>query len=289
MTGKPSVSTAADSDGLETFPTFPPRGDVQTFIHLTRHSIPPAIVRHLGDSETTLVVGNAPVAWNVVQTKEDVRIPDLMVAFDVDCAAIFKRNGYAINLVGKPPDFALDVASPATGPPDPNAFPINAFWRVDPTGKLEDYERFGVTEYWRFDPSGGEWLDSALAGDRLVDGRYRPIEIEWSSKDVGRGYSEMLGLYLCWEEGRLRFYAPRRGRYLPTLHEEKGRADQNAQLAAQQRRRADQNAQLAAQQRRRADQNAQLAAQQRRRADLAEEANRRLMRRLREQGETDLL
>ena len=286
MIGKPSASTDADSDGLEWFPTFPPRGDVQTFIHLTWPSIPPAIVRHLGYSETTLVVGNAPVAWNVVQTKEDVRIPELMVAFDVDCAAIFKRNGYAINLVGKPPDFALDVASPATGPPDPNPY---AFWRVDPTGKLEDYERFGVTEYWRFDPSGGEWLDSALAGDRLVDGRYRPIEIEWSSKDVGRGYSAMLGLYVCWEEGRLRFYAPERGRYLPTFDDqsdiivhERQRADSAELRERQQSQRADQNALLPAQERRR-------AAQQRRRADLAEEEVRRLRQRLREQGETDLL
>ena len=37
---------------------------------------------------------------------------------------------------------------------------------------VKDYGRFGVGEYWRFDPSGGEYHDAALAGDRLVDGRY---------------------------------------------------------------------------------------------------------------------
>ncbi|MXX54046.1 MAG: hypothetical protein F4Z35_09080 [Dehalococcoidia bacterium] len=42
-------------------------------------------------------------------------IPDLIVAFNVDPAAIIRANGYSIDMVGKPPGFALEVASPTTG------------------------------------------------------------------------------------------------------------------------------------------------------------------------------
>ena len=276
MVSKIFVSNAV-ADTLERFPDFPPRDDMQNYLHLNRVSIPEAIEIYLGDSETTLVGEEVPVSMDVTHSQVGVRVPDLLVAFDVDVPGIIERKGYAIRVVGKPPDFALEIASPSTG-------------RNDYTDKRLDYERFGIREYWRFDPTGGEWHDVPLAGDRLVDGRYRPIEIEWSSKDMGRGYSAMLRLYVCWEEGHLRFYDPEWGGYLPTLHEEtelraneRQRADRNARLAAQERERADRNAQLAAQEGLR-------AAQERQRADLAEEENRRLMRRLRELGETtDLL
>ena len=95
----------------------------------------------------------------------------------------------------------LEVASPTTG-------------RADYTEKRADYERYGVGEYWRFDPSGGEYHDAALAGDRLVDGEYEPIEIEALDEGRLRGYSEALGLYVCWEEGMLRFFDPVAGSYL---------------------------------------------------------------------------
>ena len=58
----------------------------------------------------------------------------------------------------------LEVASENTG-------------QDDYTEKRDAYAAFGVPEYWRFDPSGGEYHDSPLAGDKLVDGVYQPIEI----------------------------------------------------------------------------------------------------------------
>ena len=67
---------------------------------------------------------------------------------------------------------------------------------TDYTAKRRDYEAYGIPEYWRFDPSGGEYHDVALAGDRLVDGVYQPIEIEWLDENRCRGYSEFLGLYV---------------------------------------------------------------------------------------------
>ena len=64
------------------------------------------------------------------------------MAFGVDPAAIFARNGYVISEVGKPPDFVLEVASESTG-------------RRDYTHKRAIYAEYGVAEYWRFDRSGG--------------------------------------------------------------------------------------------------------------------------------------
>lgn len=228
MTSKTFVSRAV-ADAMERFPDFPPRDDMQNPIHLGRPAIIAALDFHFEGSETTLVLGEVPVAMNVEQTRAGVRIPDLIVAFDVGVPGIIERNGFAINLVGKPPDFVLEVASPTTG-------------RRDYTEKRRDYERFGIPEYWRFDGTGGEYHDAPMAGDRLVDGRYNPIEVEWSSQDKGRGYSEVLGLYLCWEEGRLRFFDPKADGYLLTYHETIERADQEAQRAEQATRRAEQAA-----------------------------------------------
>ena len=131
-----------------------------------------------------------------------------------------EQRGYAIDRQGKAPDLALEVASPTTG-------------RVDYTDKRRDYERFGVVEYWRFDPRGGEYHDAALAGDRLVDEVYQPINIEVLGEGHLRGYSEALGLYVCWEDGMLRFFDPLTGSYLRSHEEAEARA---AELEAELRR-----------------------------------------------------
>ena len=44
--------------------------------------------------------------------------PDLVVAFDVDAAAIVDNNGYDISEVGKPPELVLEIASSSTGKND---------------------------------------------------------------------------------------------------------------------------------------------------------------------------
>ena len=102
-------------------------------------------------------------------------------------------------------------------------------------------------EYWRFDPTGGDYHDAALAGDRLVEGRYARIAVEWDDDGHGRGYSEALGLYVCWDDGELRFYDPVEGRYVRTLAEE--RAERRAE--AEGRRMAEARAEVEAEGRRR--------------------------------------
>ncbi len=132
--------------------------------------------------------------------------PDCLVAFGVDPAAIFERNGYVISEVGKPPEFVLEVASESTG-------------REDYTRKRDIYADYGVAEYWRFDRTGGQYHDQPLSGEHLVNGRYEPLPLNTGADGVIRGYSPVLGLELHWDTGRLRFYDPAAGDYLPDLEE----------------------------------------------------------------------
>ena len=73
--------------------------------------------------------------------------------------------------------------------------------------------------------SGGAFHDVALAGDRPMDGSYEPMEIEVLPEGRLRGYSEALGLCVCWEDGMLRFFGPVTESYLRSHEEEVGRAE----------------------------------------------------------------
>ena len=86
-------------------------------------------------------------------------------------------------------------------------------------------------------PSGGEYHDAALAGDLLVDGSYASIEIEALGEDRLRGYSEALDLYVCWEDGMLRFFDPGTESYLLSHDEDRARAEEEraGRLAAEAR------------------------------------------------------
>lgn len=203
------------------FPIFPPRDDMQNPIYLHAPGHQAALTRHFGARETTIVLGEVPVGWNPRQ-RRGLRVPDLLVAFDIDRSGIIDHRGYSIEAWGKPPDFVLEIASPTTG-------------RNDVTGKRDDYAAFGIPEYWRFDPSGGRYHGVGLAGDRLVDGVYQPIDLVWVDEAHYWGHSEALGLALCWEEGQLRWYDPTEERYLLTFDEEADAriAEANARIAAE--------------------------------------------------------
>ena len=203
MTSKTTTLTQV-KEKLERFPDFPPRDDMQNWFYLHASAVGSALAIHLPNA---IVVSEVPVTPSQPRG-EDVRIPDLLVLFDSDLALLREQNGYVIDSQGKAPDFVLEVASPTTG-------------KVDYTDKRRDYERFGVVEYWRFDPSDGEYHDAALAGDRLVDGVYESIEIEELGEGRHRGYSAALGLYVCWEDGMLRFFDPVTGSYLLAHDEER--------------------------------------------------------------------
>ena len=138
----------------------------------------------------------------------NVRIsPDVYLAFGVDARAIRPRKLYLPWEVGKPPDWVLEIASESTGQRD-----------VD--YKPGIYARIGVPEYWRFDPSGGAFHGKALSGLLLTGGAYREVELTTGPDGILKGYSPVLGLSLCWDEGWPRFYDPATGTYLEGWREE---------------------------------------------------------------------
>ena len=155
--------------------------------------------------------------------------PDMVVAFDVDPDSIIKANSYIIDDVGKPPDLVLDVGSSYNG-------------RREFAGLRETYARLGVPEYWRFDHSGGDYHGTLLACDLLIDGGYQPMPLTTEPDGVVWGYSEVLGLSVCWVEGRLRFWDRVQRRYLPYHSEDKARADAEAARADAEADRADREA-----------------------------------------------
>ena len=217
---------------LEIFPDFPPRDDIQNpiYLHLDGHQT--MLIRHFGNRDTTLALSEVPVYW---YPSRNARVPDLTIAFNINRANVIDRNGYAIEEHGKPPDFVLEVASVTTA-------------RNDYTVKREDYAAFGIPEYWRFDPTGGQRYAAPLAGDRLVDRAYQPINVIRTDDNCLWGHSDVLNLDLCWASGKLRWWDPAAGRYLETHDEEaEGRMVERAgRLAAETQRDREIQARVAA-------------------------------------------
>ena len=175
-------------------------------LYLYRPGYLTTLHRHFGSLDTTLVMSETQLDWRHGQ-REGALVPDLLIAFNVDTTAVIERRGYAIEEQGKAPDFVLEVASESTG-------------QYDEESKRRGYQAYGVPEYWRFDPSGGEYHRQPLAGDRLADGMYQPIDIVQTDDTHYRGHSTVLNLDLCWEDGQLRWWDPVAGRYLETHEEE---------------------------------------------------------------------
>ena len=219
MTTRP-VTPPPDSGRLPPLPDPPRKWDMQEFLHYDRPAVANTLAFHLGalrDDATTFVAGRGYLC----RQRSDLPgcpYPDMVVAFDVDADSIGETNGYVIDEAGKPPDFVLEVASEHTA-------------RRDYIVKRPIYAGLGVPEYWRFDHTGSRQYDAALAGDRLTPaGVYEPIELHTGADGVIWGYSEALGLSVCWVERHLRFWDRQQLRYLPDLREE-----QRARIAAEAR------------------------------------------------------
>ena len=259
MTGKLIPRKA--STGMKVkdiFPAFPPRDDMQNFLYLYRPAFPASLELHFGLSDSTVLLCEAPVRWAPSQ-RQGHRIPDLLIAFNVDRASAVEQMGYSIKDQGKPPDFVLEIASPTTG-------------QNDYTDKRADYANFGVPEYWRFDASGGQFHDAPMAGDLLVDGVYRPIEIFRTDESHLWGHSNVLNLDLCWEDGQLRWWDPAAQRYLEThdevaegrLAEREGRiAEREGRIAEREGRITEREGRLAAEARAESERESRLQAEAR--------------------------
>jgi hypothetical protein len=230
-------------------PDPPKKLDMKQRIHVTEADT--ILRQHFAHRPDVLVSGDGYLC-NDTRIKSQRRanwlVPDCIVAFGVDPDAILDRNGYVITEVGKPPDFVLEIASESTG-------------QADYTRKRDLYAGHGVGEYWRFDPTGGQYHDQPIAGDLLVEGVYRPIALNYGPDGVIWGHSPMLGLDLCWENGRLRFYDPSTGEYLRSMAEVMDERDA-AERRADNERTARQAAENRAEDERAARQAAEAEAQQ---------------------------
>ena len=213
------TATAAPDAAIAQFPDFPPRTDMMNTAHIHDDGNQSALRLHLGNPETTVVLGEVPVYWNVPTGQTGVRVPDLLIAFNIRRAQIIAQKGYSILEQGKPPDFVLEVASDSTA-------------HHDETGKWQDYADFGITEYWLFDPDWGRRYAKGLTGWTLRKGRYEPIPIYEHGPEMHYGQSAVLRLAVCWEYGKLRWHAPRAGYLLSHDEERRGRlAERNLRLA----------------------------------------------------------
>ena len=168
------------------------------------------LAQYLGNLETTLVTGGRYIT--AVPTSERASMtglvyPDMLVAFNVDRAAYRARNGYVISEQGKPPDFVLEIASLSTG-------------RRDTIDKRFIYAELGIPEYWRFDETG-EYHGTRLAGDRLVNGRYEPIQVDELPDGSLRGHSAVLNVEARWTNGLLGWYDPATGEHIATMTSER--------------------------------------------------------------------
>ena len=204
MTAQPRPVFPSGALRLPPLPDPPRKTDMQENMHFDRPADMNTLARYLGaleEDSTTFVAGRGYLC----RRRSDLPscpYPDMIVAFDVAAADIDATNGYVIEEVGKPPDLVLEVASSHTA-------------RRDYTQKRDIYAGMGVTEFWRFDHTGGDYYDAALTGDRLTAGGvYRPVEMVTEPDGVIWGYSEALGLSLCWVTRRLRFWNRANRQYL---------------------------------------------------------------------------
>ena len=166
--------------------------DMTSFKHLARDGHAYRLAQHLGNLEGTIVSGEK---YMCAEPGSPIRYPDLLVAFNADPELYETNNGYVVSLQGKSPDLVLEIASRATG-------------HVDTGQKPEFYAGLGIAEYWRFDETG-EFHGNRLGGDRLVEGVYEPIPIEAAGDGSLSGYSRVLDLYFCWDNGNLELRDPK--------------------------------------------------------------------------------
>ncbi len=234
MTTPDTITSTVRNPGRFRLPDPPERNpdEVTQFDHLFKTGNSYHLAQRLGNPETTLVEADRWIVPDQNFNKARARVPDLMVAFDVNAEIYAANNGYVVSEQGKPPDFVMEVASPSTA--DNDLGPKRAF-----------YADLGILEYWRFDKTG-EHHGTRLAGERLVDGVYVDIPIVELPGGSLQGYSAALGLHLRWTNGELEFCDPTTGGPIATMvTEQEARAAAQAQTALERQARTAAQAQAA--------------------------------------------
>ena len=213
MTTDAAAAKTPRSPGSFRLPDPPQRepDEMTQYDHLFKTGGSHYLAIHLGNPETTLVEADRWIVPYPSFDKTRARRPDLFVAFDAHPAAYEASNGYIISEQGKPPDFVMEVASASTA-------------SIDVNEKRAEYAELGILEYWRFDKTG-EYHGARLAGDRLVNGRYEPIDVGNVEEGILQGYSAALNLHLRWEHGQLGWYDPSTGQHILTYEDQRDLAE----------------------------------------------------------------
>ena len=173
---------------------------------------------HFRDRSDVLMSSNTFIYYDEGNRRAAVA-PDWYVSFGVDPDAIREIESYLLWVVGKPPEFVLEIASPST-------FANDLGWKRDL------YARIGVREYWRYDPKGGELYGEPLVGEELVDGMYRRLEIHQTDDGGIWGRSPVLGLDIYWGEQQVEFVDSATGEPLRRLGEERAAREEAEARAA---------------------------------------------------------
>ena len=174
--------------------------------------------QHLFDSSNTIVCYDP--------SNLNIRVaPDYYFAVGIDPETLKYRGIYRTWVLGKPPDFVLEVASPSTA-------------RNDETTKRDIYANMGVPEYWRYDPTDliipnqRPLYEVPLVGEILVNGVYEPLPINPGPEGCIMGYSPALGVSLAVKDKRLMVYDHQLEDFVAEF-EEQERAKMQAQTEAQ--------------------------------------------------------
>jgi len=166
-----------------------------------------ALEEYYRPDPNTYVTGNILLHYRDETGEWKFLAPDVVVVKGVEKK---DRRSYIIEDEGKAPDLIIELVSPST--------------KVEDFGnKRVIYAGWGVKEYFLFDPTG-ELLSGPLRGFRLEGNEYVPMM-------GARLRSEVLGLDLVVEQGRLRLYDPKTGKRLFT-HEESEAARRAAEAKA---------------------------------------------------------
>ena len=187
--------------------------------------------------------------------------PDCHVTFGVNRDDLQPHDSYFTWHLGRIPDFVLEIGSRSTG-------------RVDLGRKRDLYASIGIGEYWRYDPSpDSRHYGERLVGERLENGEYVRMDVSPGPDGMLRGHSPALGMDLCWDDQRLRFYDTLRDVWVPDFYDLREARD-----AAESRLAEERTARDAVESRLTEETQARIAAEERLAAMEAE------LRRLREQG-----
>ena len=197
--------------------------DMTSVQHLGENGNLHHLAQYLGNPDTTIVSGERYIIAEPGAPADQRIYPDMLVSFNANPALYRQDNSYVISRQGKPPDLVMEIASRRTG-------------GTDVENKPARYAALGIPEYWRFDETG-EFHGTKLAGEQLVEGRYEPINVEEVEDGILQGYSIVLGLFIRWDNGQLRWHNPETGREIPTFEGERARANaaEEGRLAAEAR------------------------------------------------------